>query len=37
MKPITTGREKSEIARDVLHTELKDKGVLGDYAGVTGI
>lgn len=46
----TTGRDKSEIARDVLHrwaekeihaaillhSELKDKGVLGDYEGVTG-
>ena len=46
----TTGRDKSEIARDVLqkwavteihaammlHGELKAKGVLRDYEGVTG-
>ena len=47
----TTGRDKSEIARDVLHkwaekeihaamllhSELKDKGVLRDYQGVSGL
>ena len=45
-----TGRDKSEIARDVLqkcvvaeihasmilHSELKSKGILGDYEGVQG-
>lgn len=47
----TTGRDKSEIARDVLHkwaekeihaamllhSELKDKGVLRDYEGASGL
>lgn len=47
----TTGRDKSEIARDVLHrwaekeihaamllhSELKDKGVLRDYEGAQGL
>lgn len=47
---ITTGKDRSEIARDVLHkwaekeihasmllhTELKRKGILGDYEGGSG-
>jgi len=46
----TTGRDKSELARDVLHKwavkeiqasmmlhqELKSKGILRDYEGVSG-